>query len=52
LNDDTITLNVTKSGYYAVKETETVEENESIIDTIKGFFNAFKIIITAIIDRL
>lgn len=52
LNDDTITLNVTKSGYYAIKETEVVEENESIIDTIKGFFNAFKIIITAIFDRI
>jgi hypothetical protein len=52
LNDDTITLNVTKSGYYAVKETKTVEENESIIDTIKGLFNAFKIIITAILDRI
>jgi hypothetical protein len=52
LNDDTITLNVTKSGYYAIKETEVVEENESIIDTIKGFFNAVKIIINAILDRI
>uniref|UniRef100_A9A6Y2 Uncharacterized protein n=1 Tax=Methanococcus maripaludis (strain C6 / ATCC BAA-1332) TaxID=444158 RepID=A9A6Y2_METM6 len=52
LSDDTITVNVTKSGYYAVKEMETVEENESIIDTIKEFFNAFKIIITAILDRI
>ncbi|MBA2853118.1 hypothetical protein HNP89_001075 [Methanococcus maripaludis] len=52
LDNDTITLNVTKSGYYAVKETEIVEENESIIDTIKGLFNAVKIIITAILDRI
>jgi hypothetical protein len=52
LSDDTITVNVTKSGYYAVKEMEVVEENESIIDTIKGLFNAFKIIITAILNRI
>ncbi|MBA2851407.1 hypothetical protein HNP86_001560 [Methanococcus maripaludis] len=52
LDDDTITMNITKSGYYAVKETEVVEENESIIDTIKGLFNAVKIIINAILDRI
>ncbi|MBA2858837.1 hypothetical protein HNP93_001538 [Methanococcus maripaludis] len=52
LDDDTITMNITKSGYYAVKETEFVEENESIIDTIKGLFNAVKIIINAILDRI
>jgi len=52
LSDDTITVNVTKSGYYAVKETETVEENDSIFDVIKGILNAIKIILTAIIDRI
>jgi hypothetical protein len=52
LKDGVMNINVTKSGYYAVKETETVEENESIIDTIKGFFNAVKIIINAILDRI
>ncbi|WP_459201904.1 hypothetical protein [Methanococcus sp. CF] len=52
LKDGTITLNVTKSGYYAVKETEIVEENDSILDIIKGILKAIKIILTAIIDRI
>ncbi|GAA0129030.1 hypothetical protein MMMIC1C10_14540 [Methanococcus maripaludis] len=52
LKDGVMNINVTNSGYYAIKETETVEENESVIDTIKNFFNAVKIIINAILDRI
>ncbi|MBA2860479.1 hypothetical protein [Methanococcus maripaludis] len=52
LKDGVMNINVTNSGYYAIKETETVEENESVIDKIKNLFNAVKIIINAVLDRI
>lgn len=53
VEDNTLKLDVTKSGYYAVKVTETTtEEKDSFIDTIKSVLNAVKIIINAIFSRI
>jgi len=52
LEDSSIHVKITKSGYYAVKETETINENESLFDVIKGVLNAIKIIINAILNRI
>ncbi|ABR54097.1 conserved hypothetical protein [Methanococcus vannielii SB] len=52
-NGNIISLEVTKSGHYAIKELEIVEEKkDSLFDKIKGILNAVKIGITVLFSKI